>query len=455
MVCLAVLFATPGPAFTASADPDPSNPDTMAGLIAAVAEANQKLQDISAEVQTRQESVNKAIADVQDARDAADAARLDVEASQRGVQQANAAIAAAQQRFDHFAAGTYVNGPSGSYLTATSPDDIIDTAAAGQTVADGSQQMMTDLLRARTEQANRESAARAAQQKADQAAADAQHSQDVAVTSLTDAQSDFRAQKAEIDRLAAERNTAQARLVEARNWSAPANGQPRAAAPAGGDRWDQGAKTPPPAAPGQWDAGDWDPTLPMVPSANVADNPITIINNSLRISATSAQITESLGRNFLTQLGILRPTQSGITNGQIPRVYGRQASEYVIRRGLSQLGVPYSWGGGTAAGPSNGIGDGAGTVGFDCSGLILYSFAGVGIRLPHYSGSQYNMGRKIPAAEMRRGDVIFYGPNGSQHVTLYLGDGQMLEAFDTGVPVRVAPVRTSGMTPYVVRYIEY
>ena len=96
-----------------------------------------------------------------------------------------------------------------------------------------------------------------------------------------------------------------------------------------------------------------------------------------------------------------------------------------------------------------------GTTGFDCSGLVLYSFAGVGIKLPHYSGSQYDLGRKIPTSQMRRGDVIFYGPGGSQHVTIYLGQGQMLEAPDVGLKVRVAPVRTSGMTPFVIRYIEY
>ena len=101
----------------------------------------------------------------------------------------------------------------------------------------------------------------------------------------------------------------------------------------------------------------------------------------------------------------------------------------------------------TRPGPSKGIDSGAGITGFDCSGLVLYSFAGVGIKLPHYSGSQYNLGRKIPSAQMRRGDVIFYGPGGSQHVTIYLGDGQMLEAPDIGLKVRVAPVRTSGMTP--------
>ena len=83
---------------------------------------------------------------------------------------------------------------------------------------------------------------------------------------------------------------------------------------------------------------------------------------------------------------------------------------------------------------------------------MLYMFAGVGIKLDHYSGSQYNAGRKIPSSQMRRGDMIFYGPNASQHVAMYLGDGQMLEAPYTGSVVKVSPVRTSGMTPYVTRH---
>ncbi len=98
---------------------------------------------------------------------------------------------------------------------------------------------------------------------------------------------------------------------------------------------------------------------------------------------------------------------------------------------MSQLGVPYSWGGGgNANGPSRGgIDQGANTVGFDCSGLMLYAFAGVGIKLDHYSGSQYNAGRKVPSSQMQRGDLIFYGPpNASQHEAMYLGDGMMLEA---------------------------
>ncbi|HWX99029.1 MAG TPA: NlpC/P60 family peptidoglycan endopeptidase RipA [Mycobacterium sp.] len=450
----ALLVCTPG---LAHGDP---NANTLAALIANVAKANQRMKDLSAEIQTAQESVNKALVDVETARDNATAAEHDLEASQQGVQEANAAIAGAQHRFNTFAAATYMNGPSGAYLTATSPEDIIATETAARTLTASSQAVMDNLQRARTDQVNKESAARLAKQKADKAAADAKASQDAAVAALTDSKRKFNEQRAEATRLAAERDEAQAkleaaRLEAARQWSAGKGGP---GVPASGDRWDPGSPGgAPPAGGRQWDG--WDPTLPMIPSANVPGDPIAVINQVLGISATSTQVTAGMGRSFLQQLGILKPDDTGITNatpgGRIPRVYGRQASEYAIRRGMSQIGVPYSWGGGNAAGPSKGIDSGAGITGFDCSGLVLYSFAGVGIKLPHYSGSQYNMGRKIPSSQMRRGDVIFYGPGGSQHVTIYLGDGQMLEAPDIGLKVRVAPVRTSGMTPYVVRYIEY
>ena len=460
VLSVALTLSTPG---LALAEPAPA-PNTLAALVADVAEANQRLQDVGAKVQAEQEAVNKALVDVQDARDAAATAQQQVDASGQAVKDADAAIVAAQKRFDTFAAATYVNGPAGALVMATNPEEIISSATAGQTLAVSAEQVMTDLQRARTEQVNKESAARLAKQKADQAVVDAQTSQNAAVSALTEAQTTFRDQQAEIDRLAAERKTAQQKLDAARQWSAPTGSPaavPQSAAPGtgtSGDRWD-------PAAPGSsaapadakvpfGRASEWDLTLPAVPSAFVSGDPIQIINAVLQIASSSLQTTQQLGKSFLQKLGILKPTDTGITNGQIPYVYGSTAVEYVIKRGMSQIGVPYSWGGGTANGPSNGIDSGAGTVGFDCSGLILYSFAGVGIKLPHYSGSQYDMGTKIPTAQMRRGDVIFYGPGGSQHVTLYLGNGQMLEAPYTGSNVKISPVRTSGMTPFVIRYIN-
>ncbi|WNG95182.1 NlpC/P60 family peptidoglycan endopeptidase RipA [Mycobacterium sp. ITM-2016-00318] len=450
-ILLATAFYTPGGIAAA----EPASGDSVGSLVAAIANVDQKLAELGANIQAQQESVNKAIVDVQNARDNAANAAKQVDASRRAVADADAAITSAQRKFDTFAASTYVNGPSSSYLTAGDPADMIDTASAGQTLATSAQQVVTDLQRARTEQVNRESAARLANQKADQATVDAQSSQDAAVSALKSAKQTFADEQAQLTALTAERNAAQAKLAAARQWSAPAAGAPKPAAPMANSsgNWDRAPGTPAPAA-GNWDQSVWDPTLPAIPSAFVSGDPIAIINSVLGISSTSAQYTADMGRGFLRKIGIL-PTPSGFTNGAIPRVYGRQASEYVIQRAGSQMGVPYSWGGGNAAGPSKGIDSGAGTVGFDCSGLILYAFAGVGIKLPHYSGSQYDMGRKIPSSQMRRGDVIFYGPGGSQHVTLYLGNNQMLEAPFTGSQVKVSPVRTSGMTPYVVRYIEY
>ena len=142
-----------------------------------------------------------------------------------------------------------------------------------------------------------------------------------------------------------------------------------------------------------------------------------------------------------------------------PGVTGSAAVEIVVNRALSQLGVPYSWGGGNASGPTKGIRDGGvadsygdyNKVGFDCSGLMIYAFAGIGISLPHYTGYQYTSGPRVPLSQMKRGDMIFYGPNASQHVALYLGNNQMVEAPQSGSVVKISPLRTSGAMPYVVR----
>ncbi len=472
LLTMTLLLSTPGLAHGA---PEP-NPDGLAKLIAEVAEANQKLQDLGAAVQTQQESVNKAIVDVQTARENAAAAQQHVEVTQKAIGEAGAAITDAQRKFDVFAAGAYVNGPGGSLITASSPDEIVAAATAEQTLVISVGNAMSNLKRAQTEEVNRESIARLAKKKADQATLDVQASQDSAVAELKVAQQTFASQQGQINQLAAQRDEAKAKLAAARQAAAPtpagvSAGPQASASGASGTSGTSGSAGPAPAgrssvdwdrkpgaaagAPPFGNVSEWDTTLPMIPSAFVSGDPIQIINAVLQIAATSAQMTADMGRSFLQKLGIL-PTPTGFTNnGAIPRVYGSQAVEYVIQRALSQRGVPYSWGGGNAAGPSRGIDSGANTVGFDCSGLVLYAFAGVGIKLPHYSGSQYNMGRKIPSSQMQRGDVIFYGPGGSQHVTIYLGNNQMVEAPYTGSVVKVSPVRTSGMTPFVVRYVEF
>ncbi len=196
--------------------------------------------------------------------------------------------------------------------------------------------------------------------------------------------------------------------------------------------------------------GQWDPTLPKLISSGAPGDPLAIANASLAATAQATQVTMDMGRKFLESMGIISPPPAGAAG----RVRGPQAIEYVIRRGGSQLGVPYSWGGGKPTGPSTGVESGANIVGFDCSGLTQFSFAGVGVLIPKYSGDQYDTGRKVPLSQAKRGDLLFWGPGGGQHVAIYLGNGQMLEASGSAGRVTVSPVRTSGIQPYATRFIE-
>ncbi|MFD3938222.1 NlpC/P60 family protein [Streptomyces sp. NPDC058611] len=127
----------------------------------------------------------------------------------------------------------------------------------------------------------------------------------------------------------------------------------------------------------------------------------------------------------------------------------------VLQSALAQQGLPYSWGGGNAKGPSTGVccspggQDGRAVTGFDCSGLTLYAYAQAGIALPRTAAAQAGVGRRIPAsagfAALQPGDLVFYGYSPTadstiHHVGLYLGDGKMINAPRPGKPVRIDPV---------------
>lgn len=123
-----------------------------------------------------------------------------------------------------------------------------------------------------------------------------------------------------------------------------------------------------------------------------------------------------------TVLREAKPTQD------LPAPPSNSRAAVAIRAALNLIGVPYVWGG-------------ASPRGVDCSGLVLLAYAAAGIFLPHYSGSQYADTVRVPLWNIQPGDLLFYGPNGSEHEAMYIGNGKMIEASSTGTFVHISPVR--------------
>lgn len=132
---------------------------------------------------------------------------------------------------------------------------------------------------------------------------------------------------------------------------------------------------------------------------------------------------------------------SSATNG--PRVSNPRA-ETVVNAALSQLGVPYAWAGGTAAGPSRGTGRDADVVGFDCSGLALYAYAQIDVAVPHQTQAIWRAFQPAIRAppEIQPGDLILLSnnnqPGGIHHVGIYMGDGKVVHAPKSGDVVKIA-----------------
>ena len=82
--------------------------------------------------------------------------------------------------------------------------------------------------------------------------------------------------------------------------------------------------------------------------------------------------------------------------------------------------------------------------GFDCSGLTAWAWGQVGVGLPHYSGAQMSDSTPVPLSDLEPGDLLFYGPGGSEHVAMYVGPGTMIEAPETGQSVHLTGLRLGG-----------
>jgi peptidoglycan DL-endopeptidase RipA len=384
-------------------------------LTSQLASAEARLIDLQAAVELKMEDANKALVDLDTARDEADKARASATAAKTDADVAAAEIARVHKEVDDFAAASFRQGSTvGSitaFLGAKSPQDLLDRAALLNAVSGSQLDALDRMQRARVEQANKESVARAALDIANEKQAAAENAKRVADAATAAAEQARRGQAGQAAQIEADKAKTEQELT-------------RAQAQVGGlesqlQRYRE------------WQA------------AKQREDE----ERAKQAAAAAAANKPGSGRPSRPA-----PGQPPITGG----------AATVIARALSQLGVPYAWGGGNASGPTRGIRDGGvadsfgdyNKIGFDCSGLMIYAFAGVGVKLPHYSGYQANSGRRVPLSQMRPGDMLFWATGGRiHHVALYIGNDQMVEAPYSGSRVRIAPVRYGGLVPYATRLL--
>lgn len=388
----------------------------VAALTSQLSMLDDKAAAIRLELSGRQEQANRALVDKQNAQAVADRASADADSARAATTGASADVDALRARVDAFVSSNYQNGldlgPLGLLTASGGPQGVLDRAAFADMIAQQQQQALDGLQRALVDKVNADSLARQAQDRATADAAAARKASVDAAAVVTRVQGEVQAQEAELAQVQSQHDAVDRQL-----------------------------------------------------DAAVADDAGLRAQRTRFVAWQQEQAALAAARALAAQRAaaaqVAAQARSGGSGGSV-RVVGSVAVRTVINRAMSQLGVPYSWGGGNGRGPTLGVHDGGVAdsygdyrhTGFDCSGLMIYAFAGVGVSLPHYSGYQYTSGDQVPLSDRRPGDMLFYSEDGSiGHVALFVGDGMMVEAPYSGAAVRLVPVRFGGVMPYVTRML--
>ena len=119
----------------------------------------------------------------------------------------------------------------------------------------------------------------------------------------------------------------------------------------------------------------------------------------------------------------------GTDLGNIPAPPSSTLGGQAVAIAEQYLGVPYVWGG-------------ASPDGFDCSGLVMYVYAQLGVSLPHNAYDQYLALPHVPTSDLEPGDLVFF--YGFGHVAIYIGGGMIIHAPHTGTVVQIASLSGEG-----------
>jgi len=164
-----------------------------------------------------------------------------------------------------------------------------------------------------------------------------------------------------------------------------------------------------------------DPSLGLAPGTQLLVGLARAAHPAVRTSSAAVVLG-------LPQLPAAQASMAGVPTFLEPNIPLNTLGGQAVAVAYRYLGVPYVWGGETPNG-------------FDCSGLTMYVYAQLGIKLGHYTGFQYYQGRRVPRDQLQPGDLVFFHASSSGvpgHEGMYIGNGSFIHAPHTGDVVKIS-----------------
>jgi len=429
---------------SAAAEPNPVVPsaEQVAAANAAAVGAEAQVATIDAELaaarRSLQEQQEHAGARAEEYNAAAEELAAASRASEEATAKATAAAAASETAalaLSRYAAEVFQSGGMGQldvFFGAGGPGSTLERAAGLEAVGEERARVMRDAESARLLSENLSQAAAEAQARKERASATAKSAFDIALRDNAAAEAAAAAvaarQTQALAQLAKLRNTSveleqqrqdglaaieEARLAEEAKRKAEEAARKAAEEEAARKAAEEARKAAEEAAKNK-------PTVTASPATTPSPS------TTPRPSSTSAPTST-------TPKPTATPTPTTLPGDPAPKA----GVDAVLAFARAQLGEPYVWGG---AGPDS----------WDCSGLTMMAWRQAGVRLTHFAASQYQETARVPLAQLKPGDLLFYGtsPATIHHVTIYIGNGQMIHAPYTGTVVKIATIWRSDLLPY-------